>query len=548
MEDKVRDFETLDKIEELKDQLTDYADGRLALAGYKPYIRHNLGAALTTVREGNVMYYLDDLAILKQALDMTIPLSLCGAIVGSTDQALTEYDGDGIRDLFIRYTETLSAKKADGTEDGECILPSRGVLEVKTPVGTLEASRQGLNGIRVALKEDDRLIATVSPGKVEVYNCGLTTKTIPLEHDLWGWENPDISDYSAKTSALFQRARGRESTLTIDTTELDRAKIRWIESVLPANLAVFGAKSFLPLAGEAYDAFSHGGNYVDVCRIAALEKLLGMDVPYWMYLALMVCSDGADPVTAKPSEIRFDIFAKMLMNEDAPGEATSPLSDRNSCCALVRQTIPSDSGKHPNGMTAWQVMNYYPAPATYYPGIYISSVEIVKDGPFKDEPFLYSDAKVLIEYQGYADEEDSEEVAVHPIPDADGEMLMERRACAGEEYEHKGEILVKIWAKGEYQEAATHTFTYRRRGTSMVFEAGNVLVIPGLHTNDYKEKVLSRDGDVLYCQEVEFPDSAPIERHIETDPTTGSERFLAWEYSGAKCYVYPDHAANEKES
>ncbi|MCD8109255.1 MAG: hypothetical protein LUE14_04035 [Clostridiales bacterium] len=72
------------------------------------------------------------------------------------------------------------------------------------------------------------------------------------------------------------------------------------------------------------------------------------------------------------------------------------------------------------------------------------------------------------------------------------------------------------------------------------FEIGTVLVICGLYTGDYLEKVIGRTETEVICQEINYPDSEPNRHQIEYDSKQDSERFLNWEYKGETSYVYPD--------
>lgn len=72
------------------------------------------------------------------------------------------------------------------------------------------------------------------------------------------------------------------------------------------------------------------------------------------------------------------------------------------------------------------------------------------------------------------------------------------------------------------------------------FEVGTILVICGLYTGDYLEKIISRTEHEIVTQELDYPNSEPNRRTVKVDFEYGTEKFLNWEYKDSKSHVYPD--------
>lgn len=86
-----------------RNEMIDYLDGKLALAGYRDYIAGNLGGAVEVVSHGGTMFDLDNIVQLERLLGMEVSYELYSYLDGCYDNLMEVSQDDGMADDVMEH-------------------------------------------------------------------------------------------------------------------------------------------------------------------------------------------------------------------------------------------------------------------------------------------------------------------------------------------------------------------------------------------------------------------------------------------------------------
>ncbi len=136
-----------------RNEMIDYLDGKLALAGYRDYIAGNLGGAVEVVSHGGTMFDLDNIVQLERLLGMEVSYELYSYLDGCYDNLMEVSQDGGMADDIMEhvgeYMQGASGSVADGKGKVETAMGRLG--------GLVELAENNMECVVLKVKEGARM-------------------------------------------------------------------------------------------------------------------------------------------------------------------------------------------------------------------------------------------------------------------------------------------------------------------------------------------------------------------------------------------------------